>query len=85
MKVGDLYLIARRQVINLKKLEGDEWFVAQEELKKTLKEIYNADFLALPKQELINFLSWCSSHRPVEPFQVLLSIKMQNDIRLGMS
>ena len=85
MSVQDLYLVARRQVINLKKLEGDDWFVAQEELKKTLRDIYNRDFLVLPKQELINFLSWCSSHRPVEPFQVLLSINMQNDIRLGMS
>lgn len=84
MKVQDLYLVARKQAVALQKLEGDDWFVAQEELKATLMQIYNQDFLLLPKQELINFLDWCQSYRPREPFNILLRLTILNKQRLDM-
>jgi hypothetical protein len=56
---------------------NDKWFDLQQVLKEKLLEMLYENFLLLPKRALANFLSMCSSHRPVEPHQILTRVAIR--------
>ena len=61
-------------------LTGDEFYTAQAELVKTMREYMNQNrdyALKLSKNDLLFFISLVSSHRPIEPVWLLVDISNQ--------
>ncbi len=64
----------------LQQLEGtvdkplaDNYYTVRETFKNTLKEVLNEEFLkTLNLNQLIKFISWCSTYRPAAPHIILL-------------
>jgi len=69
-----LFKSIQKQAAKMKPLQGDAYFKEQAELNKMLREMLDLTFTDLSKAQLIELLCLCGSHRPVEPFKVLIKV-----------
>ena len=72
MTYDDLYK-EHQQLLELANGDQDTYWKAQEAFKKTLQTALRDDklMLSLSASQLIQFLAWCSNHRPNEPHVIL--------------
>lgn len=82
--------IIKRQVETLKTLYGDDWFDQEEVVKGLLREFTSywghtseVMLIDLPYDYFKIYLSWASSYRFKEPWQVLNELTMQLDAKRG--
>lgn len=73
-----------RRVIKLKRkiatLQGDEYFKTEGELNQALRDVIgDVGFFDLYKGKILEVLALCSTHRPMQPHQILTIIGMRID------
>lgn len=59
--------------------DAEAYYKTQDLLKRWLLDIEAEDFTKLDKSDLLDFLSWCSAHRPVQPHSLLTRISILNE------
>lgn len=81
IKTKELFSMIQMQACSMIPLQGDEYFEQQNILNSMLKDLMHMDSWIddLSKDELIQVLALCSSHRPREPHSVLLQFNMYMD------
>lgn len=91
MKTVNEYFKQIAKVHKALKLEtcDKKYYETEDLLKKMLKDLSNRDdILNLTKENLLYFLVMCSTYRPREPWQILVSISIawdeKNKIKEGI-